>query len=144
MFFVNVKKLDENAKIPEYAHDTDAGADLIAVSKKETEKYIQYGTGLSFEIVQPMNDGWYIEIFPRSSISNYDLFLANGTGIIDSSYRGEIIFRFKKTKENGKYYEIGDKIGQMILKKRPKIVFIEKENLSETKRGIGGYGSTGN
>lgn len=140
---VFIKKLHKDAVVPKYAYNTDAGVDLVAVSKKETDKYIEYGTGLSFEIDPFESSDWYFEIFPRSSLSNYDLILANSVGVIDNSYRGEVCFRFKKTKENGKYYEVGDRIGQMILKKRPCIEFEEVDELSETVRGIGGYGSSG-
>lgn len=140
---VFVKKLNKNAIIPKSAFDTDAGCDLVAISKKETEQYIEYGTGLSFQIDKFEGSDWYFEIFPRSSISNYDLILANGVGVIDNAYRGEILFRFKKTKENGKFYNVSDKIGQLILKKRPKIEFVEVEELNETERGTGGYGSSG-
>lgn len=136
---VKIKKLHKDAVIPTYAYDTDAGCDLTAVSVKETEKYIEYNTGIS---VQPP-EGYYFEIFPRSSLSNYDLILANSVGIIDNKFIGEIRFRFKKTKDNGDYYNIGNKIGQMILKKKIDFNFIEVDSLKETVRGGGGYGSTG-
>jgi dUTPase len=95
------KKLSENAKIPEYAYESDAGADIIATSMKETDKYVEYGCGLAFQIDPIESRDWYFEIFPRSSLSNYDLILCNSVGVIDNSYRGEVKFRFKKIKENG-------------------------------------------
>ena len=139
---VLVKKLHKDAIIPLYAYNSDAGCDLVAVTKNETERYIEYGTGLAFEIDPFESQDWYFEIFPRSSLSNYDLILCNSVGVVDNSYRGEVKFRFKKTKENGKFYEIGDRLGQMILKKRSKIEFEEVEKLTETDRNDGGYGST--
>lgn len=138
---VKIKKLTDEAIVPVYAHDTDAGCDLTAVSIKETKDYVQYGTGIALEL--PEN--WYAEIFPRSSISNYDLLLCNSVGIIDNSYKGEILFRFKKTENYNRYnfYNVGDRIGQLILKQRPKINFIEVDELTDSKRGAGSYGSTG-
>lgn len=138
---VKIKKLVPEATIPTYAHITDAGCDMVAISMLETEKYVQYGTGIALEL--PEN--WYAEIFSRSSISKYDLILANSVGVIDNSYRGEILFRFKKSDgwNRDNFYKVGDKIGQLILKQRPLINFIEIDKLSETERGTGSYGSTG-
>jgi dUTP pyrophosphatase len=90
---VNFKKLSKKAVIPSYAHPTDAGADLIAVSKSETDRYIEYGLGFSTEIPE----GWCALIFPNSRISKYDLHLANSVGVIDSHYRDEWKVRFKKS-----------------------------------------------
>ena len=139
---VKIKKMNDKAQIPKYAFETDAGCDVAATSKKVTEHYIEYGTGIAFDIPE----GYYLEIFPRSSISNYNLLLCNSVGVIDEQYKGEIKFRFKRINSFGdfvKIYEIGDKIGQIILKQRPKINFIEVKELSNSDRGIGGYGSTG-
>lgn len=168
---VKIKKLNQNAVIPKYAQDGDAGLDLTAVSMKYDEHgNIVYGTGLSIEIP----DGYVGYIYPRSSISKFDLLLANSVGVIDSNYRGEIIFKFKpsacfgdyhsdKTMEefenssdyvalpqiNGssgiqhKGYSVGDRIGQIIIMPIPSIEFEEVEALSNTNRGVGGFGSTG-
>jgi dUTP pyrophosphatase len=137
---VKIKKLCENAVIPAYAKNGDAGMDIVSTGINENTKYIEYNTGLSFEVP----DGYVGLLFARSSISNYDLVLANSVGVLDSGYRGEVKFRFKKTNDNAaaKYYEIGDKIGQIMIIPYPQVRFIESE-LSETERGIGGYGSTG-
>ena len=142
MVKVKIKKLDKNAVIPSYAHISDAGCDMVATSIDETEQYIQIGTGVAIELPK----GWYAEIFPRSSISKYDLILCNGVGVIDNSYRGEILFRFKKTEnyDRNKFYKVGDKIGQMILKTRPFINFEEVNELSDTERDSNGFGSSGN
>ncbi len=140
MVKVKIKKLDKNAVIPSYAHISDAGCDMVATSIDETEQYVQFGTGVAIELPK----GWYAEIFPRSSISKYDLILANSVGVIDNSYRGEIIFRFKKTEnyDRNKFYKVGDRIGQLILKTRPKICFEKVDELSSTERGGTGFGST--
>lgn len=141
---VKIKRLDSNAKIPTYANPGDAGMDIYATSMKFTEDYIEYGTGLSFEVPE----GYVMLIFPRSSISNKDLVLTNSVGVLDSGYRGELRFRFKKLKEAGKLrmdlYNPGDKIGQIMIIPYPTIEFEEVESLSDSVRGVGGFGSSGN
>ena len=141
---VKIKKLSSDAKIPTYANPGDAGMDIYATTMKFTEDYIEYGTGLSFEVPE----GYVMLIFPRSSISNKDLVLTNSVGVLDSGYRGELRFRFKKLKEPGKLgidlYNPGDKIGQIMIIPYPTIEFEEVENLSDSVRGVGGFGSSGN
>lgn len=141
---VKIKRLDSNAKIPTYANPGDAGMDIYATSMKFTEDYIEYGTGLSFEVPE----GYVMLIFPRSSISNKDLVLTNSVGVLDSGYRGELRFRFKRLREPGKLrmdlYNPGDKIGQIMIIPYPTIEFEEVESLSDSVRGVGGFGSSGN
>jgi len=134
---IKIKKLSPEAIIPKYAHEGDAGMDVYAVSKEETSKFVEYGTGLSFEIP----GGYVCLVFSRSSVSNKDLILANSVGVLDSEYRGELKFRFKKTGQDD--YEVGERVGQIIILPYPKIEFEETKELDETSRGAGGFGSTG-
>jgi len=134
---LKIKKLHKDARIPHYANTGDAGMDIYAVSKKKEDKFIEYGTGLSFGL----SEGYVMFVFPRSSLSNKDLILANHVGVLDSGYRGELKLRFKKTGDD--VYEIGDKIGQIIIVPFPKIEFEEVKELSVTTRGVRGFGSTG-
>src|ERR1043165_5687467 len=90
---VKIKKLSNRAVIPKYSRKGDAGLDLTCTYFKETDMYIEYGTGLSFAIPE----GYVGYIFPRSSCSNYDLSLANCVGVLASNYCGEVTFRFKKS-----------------------------------------------
>lgn len=137
---VKIKKLDPNAVIPTYAKPGDAGMDLTAISKSiDRFNNIVYGTGLAFEIPE----GYVGMAFPRSSCSKSDLILSNSVGIIDSGYRGEVTFKFKPMSILPVVYEVGERIGQMIIMPYPNIEFIESEELSETERGTGGYGHTG-
>lgn len=141
---IKVKKLVSHAIIPEYANPGDAGMDLYATDYGESEDglYLEYGTGLAFEIPK----GYVGLIFPRSSISKTPLSLANSVGIIDSGYRGEISFRFKRIIEDREHleYQAGDRIGQLMVIPIPRLELEETTNdLSETVRGIGGYGSSG-
>ncbi len=134
---LKIKRLHTDAKLPHYANHGDAGMDIYAVTKEVKEKFIEYGTGLAFEIP---NDH-VMFIYPRSSLSNKDLIMANHVGVLDSGYRGELKLRFRKIGDD--VYDIGEKIGQVIVVPFPKIEFEEVDELSETKRGEGGFGSTG-
>ena len=137
---IKIKKLDENAIVPAYANPGDAGMDIYATSKKVFDDYIEYGTGLSFEVPE----GYVMLIFPRSSISNKDLILSNSVGVLDSGYRGELKFRFKRSfSPNPKHYNTGDRIGQIIIMPYPTIEFTEVDELSDSIRGERGFGSTG-
>lgn len=159
---IKVKKLNENAVLPHYAHyGTDMGADLTAIDYKydpEKDRYI-YKTGLAFEIPK----GFGMLIVPRSSNGKTEAYLANHIGVIDSNYRGEVMFIYKlRTRRQDLFpgvdeklaslemenelapYKIGDRIGQAIILPYPIIDYIESDELSETDRGEGGFGSTGN
>ena len=135
---VKVKKLHELVEIPTYAKPGDAGLDLTAVdiSTDEFDNAVVH-TGLAVEIPE----GYVGLVFPRSSISKYDMHLRNSVGVIDSGYRGEIIVKFGY-KADGTLYKMGDKVAQLIILPYPQITFEEVEELSETERGTGGFGST--
>lgn len=138
---VNIKKLVPEAVIPQYAKQSDAGLDLTAVSKNMTDDFVEYGTGLSVEIP----DGHVGLLFPRSSVSKYDLVLANSVGVVDAGYRGEVKLRFKHLQYAGGFniYKVGDKVAQLIILPIPKIELIEVDELSDSERGEGGFGHTG-
>jgi dUTP pyrophosphatase len=157
---VKIKKLVPNAVIPTYAKPGDAGMDLIAVSVNDSINYIEYGTGLAIEIPE----GYVGLIFPRSSNSKKDLLLCNSVGVIDSGYRGEIKLRYKKIMNPSEEktnilqniftnsstliyeierYDVGDKVGQIMILPIPFVEFTEVSELSQTDRGDGGFGSTG-
>jgi dUTP pyrophosphatase len=137
---VNVMKLDAGAIIPKYAKRGDAGMDLYAASFAidQSNNYV-FGTGLAMEIPE----GHVGLIFPRSSISKTAHSLRNAVGVIDSGYRGEIMLKFDINTHNSPVYEIGDRIGQIIILPYPQIEFEEVFELSKTTRGKGGFGSTG-
>lgn len=140
MLRVNVKKLSDKAVMPQYAKPGDAGMDMTATSLIKSEVYYEYGTDIAVEIPE----GYVGLLFPRSSISKTKQILANHVGVIDSGYRGEIKFRFKKLAwDNGEVYNIGDRIGQLIIIPYPQVALFEVDELSSSDRGDGGYGSTG-
>jgi dUTP pyrophosphatase len=138
---VKIKKLSSDAIIPTYAKASDAGLDLVATSiVSATPTQITYGLGISLEIP----NGFMGLVFPRSSIRNYDLALTNSVGVIDSGYRGELQATFHKTKGlESKIYEVGERVVQIIIIPHPSIEFQEVEELTNTERGEGGFGSTG-
>lgn len=141
---VKFKKLHEDAKIPSYAHDTDAGLDLTAVSftqefDKSNKLVLVYHTGLAVEIPE----GYVGLIFMRSSVSNKSISLTNAVAVIDSGYRGELLLKYKITTDSlPTIYQPGEKIGQLIIIPYPKINPIEVEELSGSDRNEGGFGST--
>ena len=136
---IRIKKLHEDAVIPKYANFGDAAVDLVATRKWEDDyDNICYGTGLAMEIP----DHHVGLLFPRSSVSKTDLRLCNAVGVIDAGYRGEVMLKFDKQGE--KHYNIGDRIGQLMLVPIPSIQFVEVVNLPDSDRGTGGFGSTGN
>jgi dUTP pyrophosphatase len=142
---VKIKRLKPNAVIPTYAKEGDAGMDLVATSViSETYTQITYGLGIALEIP----NGFVGLVFPRSSIRKTRLQLSNSVGVIDSGYRGELQATFNKittTLENQKNdYKVGDRVAQIMIIPHPSIDFQEVEYLSNTQRGEGGFGSTGN
>jgi dUTP pyrophosphatase len=141
---VRFKKLHNLAVTPRYSKDGDAGMDLtITDIISETKSDVTYGFGIAIEIPK----GYVGLLFPRSSIRKYDLALTNCVGVIDSGYRGEIQATFKKTSwlkgESSEKYNVGERGAQIIILPYPQIEFIETDNLSETERGGGGFGSSG-
>lgn len=152
---VKFKKLVEEAVLPFYGSVGAAGLDVTATSKSYDEfGNVVYGTGLAMEIPE----GYVCLIFPRSSNSKKDLILSNSVGVLDSDYRGELFFKFKSSinetwrpvynEVSNQYiyqhtYEVGDRIGQLIIVPYPKIQPEFWLDLSETERGQSGYGSTG-
>lgn len=161
---IKYKKLNDKAKEPYKKIDIDAGFDLYAISINKTNKYIEYGTGLAFEIPE----GYVGFLFPRSSLTKEDLMLKNAVGVVDASYRGEVTFRYinavHDTVENKVIYDdymaneyidlvlpnrhldqynVGDRCGQIIFMELPKIKLIEANKLSDTVRGTAGYGHSG-
>lgn len=132
------KKLRDKAILPSHSKHGDAGLDLTVtrittIGKKETHFY-----GLSVEIPEG-NVGL---LFPRSSIKSRDVRLSNSVGVIDSSYRGEIMAVFD-VKEHGDMYTLGDRTAQLVIVPFVSCVTEWSEELSQTDRGENGYGSTG-
>jgi len=148
MIQVKVKKLHHAAVIPEYQTEGAACFDLHAVTGTNYPLHPCIGfpevirTGLSFEIPA----GHVMLIFSRSGHGfNHDTRLSNCVGVIDSDYRGEV--KVKLTRDEGSSnllpIHTGDRIAQAMIIPIPHVALIEAEELSNTDRGVNGYGSTG-
>ena len=139
---IKIKKLNPAAVIPTYAKPGDACMDLTAVSLHYDDvKGFVYGTGLAMEIPE----GYEGVIRPRSSICKTDAYITNSPGTIDAGYRGEVMVVFKNNHPENKEapYETGERIAQIKIQEVIPIEFVEVDELSNTERGEGGYGSTG-
>lgn len=141
---VKVKKLTETAKLPTRGSVFSAGFDLyadnnvdITIHPHETRKI---GTGLALEIP----DGYYGAIFARSGLATKEgLRPANCVGVCDSDYRGEYIVAIHNDSNEDRIIEPKERIAQLIIMQYPHITFEEVDELSDTSRGKGGFGSTG-
>ena len=174
----------EGLTIPSRANETDAGYDIVATSDPRIvgEKvegvdgefwksitYIEYNTNV---FISPQSDyvndafwatktkNYHTLLFPRSSISKYNLSLCNSIGLIDQGYKNEILFRFNylfqpedykvwyegqlvaKVNYN-KIYKMGDKIGQLVISETIQPEFTMVDSLKDTDRGNNGFGSSG-
>ena len=141
---VNIKKLDGRAIIPTYGTEFSAGADLYAVCDDDiliaAGKTVLVHTGISLEI--PMGCGGFI--FARSGLaSKKGLAPANKVGVIDADYRGEIMVALHNHSNEDAVISNGERIAQLVIMPFLKADFILCEELSETVRGQGGFGSTG-
>lgn len=144
---LKIKRLRDNAKLPNKAYDTDTGYDVYA-SKVEYDlekRRIFVFTGIA---VEPEPD-FYVEVFPRSSVYNKKAQLANSVGVIDFSYRGEVILVFDMLDSSftslwkPDEIKVGEKIAQLIIRKRYDADIEEVDDLSSTSRGEKGFGSSG-
>lgn len=137
MINVKFKKLDSYAKEPVKGTEGAAAFDLHAASCRITDRYVEYGTGLAAEIPP----GFVGILAARSSVSNVGMWLCNSIGVLDSDYRGEIKARFYRSQQD--YYEIGDRICQLMIVPVPEVSLEFVDELSTTERGSGGFGSSG-
>ena len=142
---IKFKKLDPRAVAPVRAHNSDAGIDLTA-TRITTEinecgqLILVYHTDLAMEIPE----GYMGLLVPRSSIFKKSLTLTNSPGVIDAGYRGEIMGKFRTTTDVvPAVFKEGERFAQLLILPVPEVTFVETEKLSDTERGEGGYGSTG-
>lgn len=138
---VKIKLLNENAKLPKKAHDDDACYDVVATSKevKHGGKVIEYGLGFSAELPP----GTQLDVRARSSVCKTGLILANGIGTGDEGYRGEYKAVFYHVVPELTPYEVGDRVCQIQIVKRLNTSLHLVDDLSDSVRGEGGWGSTG-
>lgn len=139
---VKFKMLSDKGVTPSYSKVGDAGLDLTATSVNIVQTpdygYVEYGTDLAFEIPE----GYVGLLFPRSSISKTGMWLANSVGVVDSNYRGEVKLRFKAIPNTTKY-EVGERVGQLVILPVPHISLLAVTELSDSNRGSQGFGDSG-
>ena len=136
---VKFKKLVDEAITPVRANPTDAGWDLSCFTVSYNEKIITYHTGIAVAIPE----GFVGLLFPRSSVYKKDLSLANSVGVIDAGFRGEILLKYRFLEdENVKAYKEGDRIGQIVIVPIADVFWDETNELPESERGEGGFGSS--
>ena len=141
---INFKKFDERAVVPTYGSQFSAGADLYAVCDEdvviEPGKTVLIHTCLAMEI--PEGYGGFI--FARSGLaSKKGLAPANKVGVVDSDYRGELMVALHNHSDLMQSIENGERIAQLVITPYVTANFIESEELDDTERGEGGFGSTG-
>lgn len=169
---VKIKRLGDNAVIPTYAHTTDAGLDLVATSKT-TDEYgnVVYGTGIALEIpegyvglVFPRSSNSKKHLLLTNSVGIIDSgyrgevtfkYRPSITGVLYKRFKDRLVRLLLGARRTAKYrevytetwrlfeYEVGDRVGQLIILPYPKVEFEEVNELSASDRGTGGYGSTG-
>lgn len=140
---IKVKILDDDAVVPIRAHDTDTGLDVTAISIKKRIDNLTFLLGTGISIKPP--EGFYTDLVPRSSISKRGIMIANSFGVIDDTYRGELMIPIKLDNPMINYSEfIGEPLCQLILRKLyiPKVEIVD--SLDSTERGAGGFGHTDN
>lgn len=137
---LKVKKLHEAAKLPTFAHATDAGMDLYAIEPVTIEpgERVQLKTGIAMAIPS----GFVGLIWDKSGLSHKSGLKTLG-GVVDADYRGEVMVGFINTSVSAYTFAVGDKIAQMLIQKVEHPQVIEVADLDETDRGIGAFGSTG-
>ncbi len=142
---VRIKKMDKNAKIPTRRSSQAAGYDLYADIISGTQDIgpggtAKIGTGIAVEIP----DGYFGAVFARSGLAaKKGLRPANCVGVIDSDYRGEIFVPLHNDSGEIRTVADGDRIAQLVILPYMTVDFAEADELSETERGEGGFGSTG-
>lgn len=141
---IKIKKLKGNAKIPTRGTTSAAGYDLYACIDEavtiEPHKTIKVGTGLAIEVPE----GYFGAIFARSGLATKQgLRPANAVGVADSDYRGEYIVALHNDTDEARIVEPNDRIAQLVIMPFLPVEFKEVDELSETERDAGGFGSSG-
>jgi dUTP pyrophosphatase len=150
---VKIKKINPNAVVPFKTYDRDFCYDCVATSCEEVAPNVyKYGIGLAFEMIPSDHEkGWEwrkesrfaLDFRPRSSVWKTGMILSNCVGTVDELFRGEVSAVFYHVMPNMPKYKIGDKIIQCMFSMNETLEFEVVDELSQTERGTGSYGSTG-
>ena len=143
MLNVNVKRLDPTVELPAYAYEGDAGLDLRANENVDIAPFerVLIPTGLAISIP----DGYAGFVQPRSGMAlKRGLTIANTPGLIDAHYRGELkVIAVNLDSQQTIHIERGERIAQLVIQQVPVVHLTEVDELAETDRGTGGFGSSG-
>ncbi|GAA7138865.1 dUTP diphosphatase [Helicobacter pylori] len=139
---IKIQKIHPNALIPKYQTEGSSGFDLHAVEevtiKPHSVGLVKIGICLSLEV------GYELQVRTRSGLAlNHQVMVLNSPGTVDNDYRGEIKVILANLSDKDFKVQVGDRIAQGVVQKTYKAEFIEYEQLDETSRGSGGFGSTG-
>lgn len=141
MLKVKIQKISEDAILPSYAHEGDAGMDIYSIKEYivQPSHRVLVATGIKVEVPK----GYEMQVRPKSGLALKEgITVLNTPGTIDSGYRGEVGVIVINHSSKDYKIEKGQKIAQAVFNKIERAVFVESK-LSETKRGEGGFGSTG-
>ncbi len=137
-----VRRLRGDAVLPSYAHPGDAGLDLVAVEAVRLGPGGRAAVPTGLAVAIP--DGWVGLVHPRSGLARrHGLTVANAPGTIDAGYRGEVQVLLVNLGSDPVEVAAGERVAQLLLQEVGRAQVIEVEDLDETARGAGGFGSTG-
>lgn len=136
---IKIKKLKEEAKLPSYAHPGDVGMDVYAMEEVTIQpgEHYRFYHGFAFEVPE----GYGVFVKDKSSISKAGLHTMGG--IFDAGFRGEYNTHLVNLSNEPYTVEVGDKVSQLVVMQIPRAELLEVEELSESARGEGQFGSTG-
>ncbi len=142
MVKIRIRKIRDNAVIPHYEHDGDAGMDLYAVEDSTLRPGERKLIPTGFQVEIPV--GYEMQIRPKSGLAlKHGVTVLNTPGTVDSCYRGEVGVIVLNASDRDYEVKAGEKVAQAVIAKVEKAVIEEVEDLTETQRGSGGFGSTG-
>lgn len=139
---IEFKKLNENAVLPSFANEGDAGLDICSVQDLVLEpgKRALVKTGVAIQLPK----GWEAQVRSRSGLAyKHGVVVLNSPGTIDEPYRGEIGVILINHGEEPYSISVGDRIAQLVLRRTEDVIPVFVDELTETNRGTGGFGSTG-
>ena len=139
---IEFKKLNDNAVLPSFANEGDAGLDICSVQDLVLEpgKRALVKTGVAIQLPK----GWEAQVRSRSGLAyKHGVAVLNSPGTIDEPYRGEIGVILINHGEEPYSISVGDRIAQLVLRRTEDVISVFVDELTETNRGTGGFGSTG-
>lgn len=139
---LRVLRLDPDVALPSYAHPGDAGLDLVAAAGVTLAPGARAAVSTGLALAVP--DGWVGLVHPRSGLAlRHGVTVANAPGTIDAGYRGEVLVLLVNLGEEPFVVAAGDRVAQLLLQRVGQAEIVEVDDLDDTARGTGGFGSTG-